>query len=133
MAERKKILIADDSPTSLVWEKLILADPSFEIVTASDGARALELATTERPNLIVLDIVMPEMSGLEVCRRLRAKPETCMVPVIVVSERAEESDVKAARDAGCSDFLKKPVDREALLQKVDGYLRRHRDRSSRPG
>jgi len=132
MADRKKVLIADDSPTSLVWEKLILGDADFEIITATDGHKALERAVADRPSLIVLDIVMPGLNGLEVCRRLRAQPETRMIPVIVVSERTEESDIKAAREAGCNDFMKKPVDREALLKKVDGYLRRRRDRSQSP-
>ena len=132
MASRKKILVADDSPTSLVWEKLILSDAEFEIITATDGERALELAFNERPSLIVLDVVMPKLSGLEVCRRLRAKPETRLVPIIIVSERTEQADIDAARRAGCNDFMKKPVDREELIRTVDGYLRRRGPRSSGP-
>jgi DNA-binding response OmpR family regulator len=133
MADRKKILIADDSPTSLVWEKLILGDADFEIITATDGEAALDKAIAERPSLIVLDVVMPKLSGLDVCRKLRARSESRLVPIIIVSERTDESDIRAAREAGCNDFMKKPVDRAALLAKVDRYLRRRQDRSANPG
>jgi len=126
MAEVPRILVADDSPTSLVWEKLILREESYEIVAAKDGHQALKLALEKRPHLIILDVVMPGMSGLEVCQELRRSSAPRSIPIIGVSERTEQADIDAARRAGCDDFLKKPVDKDQLLDVVSRRLRRAR-------
>ena len=87
--DRKKILLVDDSVTSLFMEKMVLRQGPYDLVTASDGREGVERALSERPDLIVMDVVMPNMSGVEALRELRARPETRGTPVILVTTRGE--------------------------------------------
>jgi len=119
---RKKLLLVDDSATILLMERYIFRNDPYEIVTANDGDEAIEMALHHRPDLILLDVTMPRMSGLEACRRLRAHQETRAIPVIMVMNRDERADFQKGWDHGCIEFVMKPINAVELLAKVRGLL-----------
>jgi CheY-like chemotaxis protein len=119
---RKKILLVDDSKTMILMEQLILSTGPFEVLVAKDGQEGLEVAAKERPDLIVMDVEMPRLSGVEACRRLRKQPETASTPVILLTSLDEAGDVRHGRDAGCTDYLTKPIKAAELLSKVKSHL-----------
>ena len=118
----KKILLVDDSATALMWERLILKSEPYALLTATDGDQAVETATRELPDLILMDVVMPRMSGFEACEALRANPATRAVPIIMVTTRSEAKSVEAGYTSGCTDYITKPIDRLELLAKVRSCL-----------
>ena len=120
--ERKKILLVDDSSTVLLMEKMILSKSPYELVTASDGQDGYDKALSEKPDLILLDVVMPRMDGFEVCRRLRERDEMRGVPVIMVTTRGELNSVETGYQSGCTDYITKPINGLELLSKVKSYL-----------
>jgi len=120
--ERKKILLVDDSSTVLLMEKMILSKSPYQLVTASDGQEGFDKAVAERPDLILLDVIMPRMDGFEVCRRLRERDETRAVPVIMVTTRGELKSVETGYQSGCTDYITKPINGLELLSKVKNYL-----------
>jgi CheY-like chemotaxis protein len=119
---RKKILLVDDSNTALLMEKMILRGGDYDIAVARDGVEGLEKATTDRPDLILLDCVMPKMDGVETCKRLRSVDATRAIPVIMVTTRAEEHSIERSFLAGCNEYVTKPIDGPELLAKVRGLL-----------
>jgi CheY-like chemotaxis protein len=119
---RKKILLVDDSRTSLFMEQMILQQGPYRLITANDGREGVERALAERPDLIVMDVVMPRMNGFEALRALRAQPETRETPVILVTTRGEPANVEEGYAAGCSEYVTKPIDAEELLAKVKASL-----------
>ena len=119
---RKKILLVDDSATTLMMEQMVLRAQPYNIVTAKNGREAIERAAAERPDLILLDVVMPEMNGFEACRRIRQHPSTKTTPIIMVTTRGEEQSVETGFESGCNDYITKPINGAELLTKVRGYL-----------
>lgn len=119
---KKKILLVDDSATSLFMERMVLKHEPYDLLTASDGQQGVERAVAERPDLIVMDVVMPRMTGIEALRELRGKTETRRTPVILVTTRGEPANVEAGYESGCTDYLTKPFDPEELLAKVRACL-----------
>ena len=122
MMPNKRILLADDSLTTLTMHRMILAGAGYELLTAKDGQEAIELATTHRPDLILMDVVMPRKTGFEAVRALRNQAETKAIPVIMVTTRAEPRVIEICFQCGCSDFINKPVDGAVLLAKVCNVL-----------
>lgn len=122
MMPNKRILLADDSLTTLTMHRMILAGAGYELLTAKDGQEAVELATTHRPDLILMDVVMPRKTGFEAVRALRSQAETKTIPVIMVTTRAEPRVIEICFQCGCSDFINKPVDGAVLLAKVRNVL-----------
>ena len=120
--ERKKILIVDDSPTTLMMEKMILKQEPYELIVAKDGQEAVDLAIEHQPDLILLDVVMPVMDGFEACRQLRERAATRSTPIIMVTTRGEEKHVELGFESGCSDYVTKPIDGLELLSKIRNYL-----------
>lgn len=118
-----RILVVDDVATNRIVMKVKLAAACYNVDQAGSGAEALRLAVTGRPDLILLDVLMPDMSGLEVCRRLKADPETADIPVILVTALADRASKMAGLEAGADDFLTKPVDEVTLLARVRSLLR----------
>jgi DNA-binding response OmpR family regulator len=120
--KRKKVLLVDDSGTVLMMEKMILAHEPYELVTAKDGQEAVQKAAAERPDLILLDVVMPRLTGFDVLKRLRSAEATSRTPVIMVTTRGEIENVEVGYASGCNDYVTKPIDSVELLTKVRNYL-----------
>ena len=117
----KKILLVDDAETILMMERMILGK-SYVLVTAKDGEKALAAAATEKPDLIILDIVMPNMDGFEVCRRIRSDESTKSIPVIMVTTKGDSGNVEKGFQSGCNDYVFKPINSSELLSKVRKHL-----------
>ena len=117
------ILIVDDNPTNLDILQARLAPHNYEILTATDGEEALAIAREKEPDLILLDIMMPKMDGIEVCRHLRADPSLPFMPIIMVTAKADSKDVVAGLEAGADEYLTKPVDHAALVARAKSMLR----------
>jgi DNA-binding response OmpR family regulator len=122
MPDRKKILLVDDSSTVLLMERMILSKSEYEVVTAKDGQEGVEKARSERPDLILMDVVMPRMDGFEACRRLREQEDTAAIPVIMVTTRGELASVETGYASGCNDYVTKPINGLELLAKVRSCL-----------
>jgi len=118
----KKILIVDDSSTALMMSMTILAREPYVLMSARDGKEAVAKAKDARPDLILMDVVMPRMNGFEACQELRQHPETRKIPVLLVTTRGEESSVEKGFEAGCTDYVTKPISGPELLAKVRTYL-----------
>ena len=119
---RKKILLVDDSNTILMMETMILQGGRYDLVSAKDGEEGVEKALAERPDLILLDIVMPKMDGFEACKRLRAEEATKATPIIMVTTRGEGENVEKGFEVGCNDYVTKPINKVELLAKIGNYL-----------
>jgi len=118
----KTILLADDSLTALTMHRMILAGAGYELLTARDGQEAIDIATAQRPDLILMDVVMPKKTGFEAVRALRNQEATKGIPVIMVTTRAEPRVIEICFQSGCSDYVNKPVDGAVLLAKVRSIL-----------
>jgi CheY-like chemotaxis protein len=118
-----KILIVDDNVLNVELLDAYLSGRNYEIETAGDGAETLEKVKSFAPDLILLDIMMPKMSGFEVCEKLKNDPKTQGIMIIMVTALSELGDVERAVNAGCDDFLSKPVNKHELLKRVDNMLR----------
>ena len=121
MAQRK-ILLVDDSETILMMEQMILQKESYEIVMARDGEEGIAKAVKTKPDLILMDVVMPIMNGFEAVKRLRQREETKFVPIVMVTTQAEIESMEAGYVSGCNDYVVKPIDRLELLTKVKNLL-----------
>ena len=121
---RKKILLVDDSSTVLLMERMILSKNQYDVVTAKDGVEGVEKAVAEKPDLILMDVVMPRMDGFEACRKLREQDDTKAIPVIMVSTRGELASVETGYAAGCNEYVTKPINGLELLAKVRSCLGR---------
>jgi DNA-binding response OmpR family regulator len=122
MTQRKAVLVADDCETSVLFERLLLNRDAYEVLVASDGEEALAKAVARRPDLIVLDVDMPKMSGIEVLRRLREHAATSRTPVLMVSVLGDLDNVQAAFLEGCNDYMPKPVDAVEFLARVRQHV-----------
>ena len=122
MTDRPRILVADDVPENVRLLEAVLVPRGYEVVSASDGLQALEAARSARPDLVLLDVVMPGLDGFEVCRQLRAREDTAMLPVIMLTA-SEGTEKTKAIDAGADDFIPKPFNHDELLGRVRSLLR----------
>lgn len=118
-----RILIADDHPDIVRLAQIILQREGWEVLAAADGRQALDKALTELPDLIILDIMMPEMDGMEVMRQLGYHRETCRIPVIMLTAKSDYQDVSTARQSGVKEYLVKPIDPKKLVAAVRKALR----------
>ena len=120
---RARILVVDDEPAIREYVTTLLSELGHEILAAADGAEALQLAREKQPHLVLLDIMMPELSGIEVCRQLRADPRTREIRVIVVSAVDAKRALEESIIAGADDFLAKPIHALELMVRVRSILR----------
>ena len=118
----KTLLLVDDSETALLVETLLLEGESYRLLTAHGGREALELIHTASPDLVLLDLVMPDLDGIEVLRTLRANPKTRDLPVIMVTTRGATATMDRAYAEGCNAFITKPIDGLELLAQVRSCL-----------
>ena len=119
---KKKVLLVDDSNTVLMMEKMILAKGPFEIVTARDGLEAVAKSKSEKPDVILLDVMMPNLDGLSACAAIRAQAETADIPIIMVTTRGEEQSIETAFRNGCTDYVTKPINGVELLAKLQNLF-----------
>jgi two-component system cell cycle response regulator DivK len=118
----KSLLVVDDNPENLKLILMILATSGYELTTASDALEAQRLIERRTPDLILLDLQLPGMDGLELTRRLKSSPETSDIPIVAVTAYAMKGDENKARSAGCDGYLVKPVDKRLLREVVKRYL-----------
>jgi CheY-like chemotaxis protein len=117
------ILVVDDNLPNLELIQAYLEDIECQIVSAHDGVEALNMVARKKPDLILLDVMMPKMSGFEVCRRLKSDPQTSDIPIIMVTALNEFGDIERGIDSGTDDFVSKPVNRLELLTRVRTMLK----------
>jgi DNA-binding response OmpR family regulator len=123
MAAQRKILVVDDTEANLKLLRALLRGAGYEVVTASGGSEGIRAAAAERPDLVLLDIMMPDLTGFEVCQRLRSAPETRETPVVFLTALHELEDHMKGMDAGGDDVLTKPINKLELLTRVASLLR----------
>ncbi len=119
----KKILIIEDEAELVNLIELRLKSAGFEVIAAYDGEEGLKKAQGDKPDLILLDIIMPKIDGLVVCRRLKDDPETSKIPVIIVTASGGKNLQQRSRDAGADDLVVKPFEAEDLLSKISNFLK----------
>lgn len=120
----KRVLVADDDPDIRELVSFKLSRSGYVVRTCADGPSVLAEARAGPPDLLVLDLNMPGVSGLDVCRALRAEPGTATIPVIMLTARAQEADVQAGFAAGADDYIRKPFSPRELLSRVEAVLAR---------
>jgi PleD family two-component response regulator len=120
------IQIVDDDPAMVMLLKKHLTTAGYDVVTASRGAEALDRARENAPDLFLLDVDMPELDGLEVCRRLKQDPRLCQVPVIFITAQDTAEDVVAGFEAGGEDYIKKPFNKSEVLARVRTHIKLYR-------
>ena len=118
MDRQVTILVVDDEPDVVTFLQRALESEGFAVIPAYDGLAALDIADTDKPDLILLDIMMPMMSGYEVCRQLKSNPQTKMIPIICVTSAQSPDTRNKARDAGAQALLLKPFATEELIAQV---------------
>ncbi len=122
-AEIPIVLVVDDNQQNLELIQAYLEDLECETVPARDGHEALDIVDKKKPDLILLDVMMPKMSGFEVCRKLKKNPKTSSIPIIMVTALNEFGDIERGIDVGTDDFVSKPVNKLELLTRVKTMLK----------
>jgi DNA-binding response OmpR family regulator len=120
----KKILVVEDERDILNLVKLYLEKEGYRVITAVTGVEALQHMKTEHVDLVLLDLMLAEMDGLEVCKRIRADPDTSSLPIIMLTAKAEESDTVIGLELGADDYVTKPFSPKALVARVKALFRR---------
>jgi DNA-binding response OmpR family regulator len=123
MTKLPRILIADDNAQGVELLEAYLSGPDYELETAEDGEETLRKVREWQPDLILLDIMMPKISGFEVCKRIKANPATSDIVVLMITALDQESDISRAVEAGTTDFLTKPINKTELLVRVRAALK----------
>ena len=118
-----KILIVDDTETMRLYEHMLLSGQGYDLEMAENGVQALDKIKAFKPDLVLLDIMMPEMDGIECCRRIKSNNETKHTKVVIVTTKSEYGKVKEAFAAGCDDYVTKPINRTELLSKMSELLK----------
>ena len=123
-AKRKdRVLIADDEPINRDLLEAFLIGEDYELEFAVDGVDTLEKTKTFRPDLILLDVMMPKLSGFEVCEKLKSNPETADIMILMATALSELGDIERAVKVGCDDYLSKPIHKLELLKRVENMLK----------
>ncbi len=120
------VLIVEDEPDILQVLKYNLEAHGYRVVTATDGSSALSQAHTHTPSIIILDLLLPAVSGLEVCRRLKGKEDTAKIPILMLTAKAEEEDRIVGLELGADDYVTKPFSPREVVLRVEAILRRIR-------
>jgi len=123
---RSKILVVDDEPEAVELLEFNLKQAGFEVITAADGAEAIKKARASLPGLILLDLMLPEVDGLEVCKMLRRDPATAAIPIVMVTAKAAEIDRILGLELGADDYVTKPFSPRELVLRIKNILQRGR-------
>ena len=118
-----KVLIVDDTETMRLAEQMMLAGEGYEIDVAHDGIDAIDKIALKRPDLVLLDIMMPRMDGIECCRRIKTDDRLKDIKVVIVTTKSEYERVKEAFAAGCDDYITKPIDKNELIAKLHDLMK----------
>jgi DNA-binding response OmpR family regulator len=121
-SRRAKVLVIDDEPNIVQTLQDRLEMNDYQVITATDGKAGLEKATSEVPDIILLDVIMPIMDGLEMLERLRKNNATRKIPVIMLTARSQSQDITRANSYGIEDYVVKPFDLSELLEKIEAIL-----------
>jgi two-component system, OmpR family, alkaline phosphatase synthesis response regulator PhoP len=127
---QQDILIVEDEADILELVRHVLEKEGFTVRAAADGEAALREARLRRPDLLLLDLMLPGMDGLEVCRRLRALPETAALPIVMLTARGEENDVVAGLNLGADDYVTKPFSPRVLVARLQAVFRRRQEEAA---
>ncbi|MBL7151281.1 MAG: response regulator [Candidatus Omnitrophica bacterium] len=122
MADKKRILLVDDEAQLVEMVKMRLEASGYEVLSAFDGQEALDKARKEKPDLIILDLMLPKIDGYKVCRMLKFDEKYKNIPIILFSARAQETDVKLGKEVGADAYITKPFDPPSLLEKIKELL-----------
>ncbi|MEZ4512947.1 MAG: response regulator [Chloroflexota bacterium] len=117
-----KVLVIDDEPMSRALLRLTLQENNFDVMEANDGLAALTMIGQQQPDLIIVDVVMPSLSGLDLCRIVRQNNQFGTIPILIVSAKAQMEAVRAGMLAGATHYLTKPISRRELVRVVTGLL-----------
>src|SRR5271169_5210196 len=123
-AMKTKILVVDDEPEAVELLEFNLTQAGYAVVAAGDGAEALKKARSTLPNLVVLDLMLPEIDGLEVCKMLRRDPATAAIPIIMLTAKAAEVDRIVGLELGADDYVTKPFSSRELVLRINKVFRR---------
>ena len=126
-----KILIVDDVMSNVLLLKVLLTNEKFAIATASNGRQALEQVDKENPDLVLLDVMMPDMSGFEVAQHLKANPKTADIPIIFLTAKTLKEDILEGFKIGADDYITKPFSMEELTFRIEAILRRVRGKKNK--
>lgn len=124
------ILVVDDEPGALALMEIMLRRKGFNVLTASDAYRALALLAKEKPDLIILDVMMPGITGLELCRELRSRPDTAQIPVLMLSAWSDFEAVQRGLEAGANEYLKKTLPPSHIISRVQALLAHKQSRAN---
>lgn len=120
--DRKKVMLADDVELFLELEKTFFQRKEIDLVVARTGQQAIELARAELPDLIFMDLYMPELNGDEACRVIKQDPQLSAIPIVMVTQGGKDEDIKLCRDAGCDEVLFKPINRHLFMETAKKFL-----------
>lgn len=123
---KDKVMIVEDNPQNMKLIEILLRDKSYNLLKACDGEEALDMATREQPDLIVMDMQLPKMSGVEVTRRLRQMPVFRQTPIIALTAFAMKGDKERFLEAGCNAYISKPINTRELPTIIGRMLREHK-------
>jgi CheY-like chemotaxis protein len=118
-ATEKRVLVADDDPVILRLIQVNLELEGYQVLTANNGEEAVETATAEHPDLVILDIMMPRMDGYQACEQLKSETATQDIPIVFLSAKAQQADIEKGKSFGVEEYLTKPFDPTELLAVVD--------------
>ncbi len=116
--DKKRILVVDDEPKLVEMVKTRLEANDYEVLTATNGQEALDKARTEKPDLIILDVMLPKIDGYKVCRMLKFDEKYKAIPIIMFTARAQKEDVQVGQDVGANAYITKPFEASVLLAKI---------------
>jgi len=122
----KKILIIEDDPSFSRALNHIVEKEGYDVIAASNGMTGLRMAKEDKPDLLILDVMLPGLDGFEICNRLRHDPPTANLPIIMLSAKGQEADKTTGLKVGANEYLTKPVDRAVLLEKLTSLLAKER-------
>ena len=119
---RRTILVADGSPMAILWARMVLEAQGYDVISALDGYEAVQRVRDDRPDLVILDVQLPLLSGLAACREIRAMPNARTLPIIILSTSSDSAIVLETFQSGCSEFLLKPASVAELGSRVQSHL-----------